>query len=49
MAFVKHKFIGTDKALRRLMNQMEAQGSIVKDFSNFKSSQDAYKFGAQIK
>lgn len=49
MAFVKHKLLGTDKALRQLMNQMEAQGCIVKDFSDFKSSQDAYKFGAQIK
>lgn len=49
MAFVKRKFIGTDKALRQLMNLMEAQGCIVKDFSDFRSSQDAYKFGAQIR
>ena len=49
IAFADRKLFGTDKAIRNLMEMMESQGCIVKDFQGFRSTQDAYKFGIKIK
>lgn len=48
IAFTKHKMIGTDKGLRKLMGVMESYGCIVNDFRAFRSSEEAYQYGAQL-
>lgn len=49
IAFTKRKLIGTDKGLRSLMATMEKEGCIVKDFRAFKSKEEAFQYGEQIK
>lgn len=41
VAYVKPSVFGTDKALKRLMAQMESRGAFVVDFDSMKSLRDA--------
>lgn len=48
ITFMKSRLIGADKAMRNLMNFMEAQGSLVKDFRSFRSTAEALAFGKTL-
>lgn len=41
VAYIKPNLFGTDKAMRRLMAQMEARGAFVVDFDSIKSLHEA--------
>lgn len=47
MAFLKPSLFGNTRALRELMNEMEKQGMVVKDFATLKSTADAEEFGRE--
>ncbi len=45
MAFLKPSLFGNTRALRELMNEMEKQGMVVRDFATLKSSEEGEEFG----
>lgn len=47
-AFVAPRLFGTTKALRRLMEALERQGAIVRDFSSPRSRGEAAAFGRRL-
>lgn len=47
-AFVAPRLFGTTKALRRLMEALERQGAIVRDFSSPRSRGEAVAFGRRL-
>lgn len=48
VAFVKPHFFVTNKALKKVMAALEAQGCIVKNFKALKNQDSAVKFGENI-
>lgn len=48
VAYTGWKLVGTDKAVRKLMGEMEAQGCMVKDFRAFHSVEEAREFGKNL-
>ncbi|MFN2340752.1 MAG: DNA-binding response regulator [Halanaerobium sp.] len=49
VAYVKPRFFATNKALKKVMSALEAQGCIVKNFKAIKDHQSAVEFGKNIK
>ncbi|WP_027339890.1 flavodoxin family protein [Halonatronum saccharophilum] len=44
IAFVNSRFFGTSKALKEVMSNLEAHGSIVRDFREFEGGEAAKKY-----
>lgn len=49
VAYVKPRFFATNKALKKIMAALEAQGCIVKNFKSIKDYQSALEFGKNLK
>lgn len=49
MAFVTPRFFATNKALKKVMGELEKQGCIVKDFRSIKNEKEAEEFGNSFK
>ena len=49
VAFVKPRFFATNKALKKVMAALEAQGCIVKNFKALSDHRSAVEFGKNIK
>ncbi len=49
VAFVKPRLFATNKALKKVMAALEAQGCIVKNFKAISNHQEAVEFGKNIK
>lgn len=49
MAFVTPRFFATNKALKKLMGELEKLGCIVKDFRTLKNEEKAFDFGKSLK
>lgn len=49
MAFVTPRYFATNKALKKLMRELEKLGCIVKDFRTLKNEKQAFDFGKDLK
>lgn len=49
MAFVTPRFFATNKALKKVMGELEKLGCIVKDFRTLKNEKEAEEFGGSFK
>lgn len=48
IAFVTPKWFGTNKAMKKVMGELESQGCIVKNFKSLKNEKQAVEFGKTL-